>query len=229
MAQTVVADRPGFSTGTYTVTPGNFNVEMGYEAAFSHDDTHRTTHTAPLLDVRVGLTSESEIDLMWSGWNIDHIAGNSITSTSDMAIGGKYRLVSQSQFNITALGILSLPTGNASSGKIDPTAAIVWDYTPLDTITVFGMVQFVSFTEDENRNESIQPAIGLSFSHTEKLGTFIELYSDIPLGRNIQRADMIDAGFTYLLADSTQFDLNFGLSLDHRSDDFVGVGIAMRF
>lgn len=229
MTETIASDRPGFSTGTYTVTPGHFIVELGYEASSGRGGASRTTHTAPLLDLRVGLTPESEIDLLWSGWNTVRVASHSTTSTSDMAIGAKYRLVSQPRFNITALGILSLPTGSASSGQVEPTAAVAWDYTLSDTVAAFGVVQLASFVEDGDRRSNVQPAVGLSFSATDKIGTFIEFYSDVPLGRDTQRADMIDAGITYLLTATTQLDLNFGLSLDRRSDDFVGAGIAMRF
>jgi hypothetical protein len=31
----IVADRPDFSTGTYTVKPGKLNVELGYQYAFN--------------------------------------------------------------------------------------------------------------------------------------------------------------------------------------------------
>lgn len=229
MVQTVVADRPGFSTGTYTVTPGHYNLELGYVASFGHGSPRRITHTAPLLDARIGLTPESEIDLMWSGWNVERMAGNSTSSTSDMAIGGKYRLASHPQFNITALGVLSLPTGSASSGHANPTATIAWNYTLSDTVTAFGVVSLASYVEEGNRRYAIQPAVGLSFSHSAKLGTFVEFYSDVPLARDTPHADTIDAGMTYLLTDSTQLDFNFGLSLDRRSDNFVGTGIAMRF
>ena len=33
----IVADRPGFSTSTYTVTPGKFVVELGYQFAFNNN------------------------------------------------------------------------------------------------------------------------------------------------------------------------------------------------
>jgi len=230
LAETVIADRPGFSTGTYTVEPGHFNVELGYEASFSNSGASRTTHTAPLTDVRVGVVPEMEIDLMWSGWSIDRVAGNSSTSTSDMAIGGKYRLVSQPQYNITALGALSLPTGStASSGEMNPTVALIWDYVLSDSVTAFGMAQIASSVESADRHYNFQPAVGLSFDLTDKLGTFVEFYSDKQLMSHTQRSDMMDTGITYLLTDSTQLDFSVGLSLDNRSDDFVGAGIAMRF
>ena len=230
LAETVTADRPGFSAGTYTVEPGHFNVELGYEASFSNSGPSRTTHTAPLMDVRVGVVPKLEIDLMWSGWSMDRSAGSSSTSTSDMAIGGKYRLASAPQYNITALGVLSLPTGSGvASDQVDPTVSVIWDYAISDSVTAFGMAQVASSVESGDRHYNLQPAVGLSFRHTDTLGTFVEFYSDMPLGPNTQRSDMMDAGITYLLTDSTQLDFSFGLSLDNRSDDFVGAGIATRF
>ena len=39
----IVADRPGFSTSTYTVTPGKFVVELGYQFAFNNNGIDQST------------------------------------------------------------------------------------------------------------------------------------------------------------------------------------------
>ena len=63
----IVADRPGFSTGTYTVKPGKLNTEFGYQYAFNTDGVDRNTQTLPQLNVRVGLSPKAELNLLWDG------------------------------------------------------------------------------------------------------------------------------------------------------------------
>ena len=66
----IVADRPGFSTGTYTVKPGKLNVELGYQYAFNTNLNNKTTQTLPLLVLRTGLSSNVELDFHWDGWKV---------------------------------------------------------------------------------------------------------------------------------------------------------------
>ncbi len=40
---------------------------------------------------------------------------------------------------------------------------------------------------------------------------------------------MFDAGVAYLLTDDIQLDINFGISIDRNSSDFIGAGFAIRF
>jgi len=41
----IVADRPGFSTGTYTVKPGKLNIELGYQYAFNKNANDQSAQT----------------------------------------------------------------------------------------------------------------------------------------------------------------------------------------
>ena len=66
----IVPDRPGFSTGTYTVKPGWFNVESGYQYAFNNNGINYTTQTVPLLNLRIGISPKAELNFLWDGWNI---------------------------------------------------------------------------------------------------------------------------------------------------------------
>ena len=61
-AEPVTADRPGYSTGTATIRPGHFNIELGYQGSSG-------SHSLPLTNVRIGLTPTAELDLQWGGWN----------------------------------------------------------------------------------------------------------------------------------------------------------------
>lgn len=228
----IVPDRPGFSTGTYTVKPGWFNVESGYQYAFNNNGTNYTTQTVPLLSLRIGVSPKAELNLLWDGWNIqDDDNQPSDTSVSDLSVGGKYRLYESEQYNITALGLISLPVGSklSTSNNVDPLLGFLWDYSLSSNVSLFGVIQGSSFKSEGDRVYDIQPAIGASFSHTEKLGTFIEYYSIIPFDSQLNTQSVIDAGMTYLFNKDTQLDVNFGFGLNNASDNFVGFGIARQF
>ena len=231
IADTIVADRPGFSTGTHTVKPGRLNLEIGYQAAFSNDGPDKTTHTTPLLTLRTGLSERTEINLLWSGWN--HISnGASDTSVSDLSIGGKYRLRQTDQYNLTALGLISLPvgTGASTSDHVDPTIALLGDYSLADKLDLFGVIQTVSSVVTGGRDYNFQSAIGLALSHTDNFGTFVEYYNDVPLqSGDAATAHVINGGVMWLLTSEIQLDINGGVSLDNNTDDFIGFGLAMRF
>ena len=224
----VIPDRPGFSTGTYTLDPGQVGIELGFEMTFGNAGSPRKSTTAPLLNLRIGATQDFEIDLAWAGWTTEHTAGHTSTSAGDGMIAGKLSLASSAHANFSLLGGLTLPMGN-TSGQTDPIVSFLWD-TPLsNAVTAFGVLQFTSYRDDGGRHVVFQPAVGLSLALSDRFGYFVEVFGDIPLGSATQRSHMIDTGLTYLITKNLQVDLNLGFALDRRADDFIGTGLAILF
>lgn len=228
----IVADRPGFSTGTYTVKPGNLNLEVGYQYALNTNSNNQTTQTLPLLVLRVGLSPKIELDLLWDGWNIDN-ADNQRTETSsaDLSIGGKYRIHESDKYNLSLLGLISLPTGSApsTSNNIDPLIGVLWDYSLSSQAALFGVIQASSFKYENTRVYDTQVAIGASFTHTDIIGSFIEIYGIQASEAKIEDEAVINGGITYLLSNDIQLDINAGAGLNKYSNNFIGVGIARQF
>lgn len=230
LAEPIQPDRPGFSTGTYTVEPGMTHLEMGLQLSYGANAGDANSLTAPLLNLRIGLTPTLEFNLLMDGVSRETRSGSSDSATSDMLIGGKYRLLSNDQYNLSLLGFVSLATGNGpDSGAQSPFLGLLWDYEVSADVSAFGTLQVVSFVEQGQRSNNFQPAVGLSFSHTETISTYIEYYRDMSLNLNTPSSDVFDAGIAYLLNHDTQLDFNFGISLDRATDDFLGVGYAVRF
>ncbi len=229
-AEPIQPDRPGFSTGTYTVAPGKINVEVGFQSSYGDHAGDPDSFTAPLINVRTGLTPSTELNLLLDGWTREQSSGGSVTSTSDLLVGAKHRLLNRDKYNLSLLGFVSLPTGNApDSGHFTPFLGLLWDYEVSKEISVFGTFQFISFVEGGQRSNNFQPAVGLSFSHTDKLSTYVEYYRDMSLNIDSADSDMFDAGIAYLLNDNMQLDFNFGISIDRISSDFIGAGFAIQF
>ena len=230
LAEPITPDRPGFSTGTYTVELGLTHLELGFQSDYGNNAGDPDTFTAPLINVRVGLTPSTELNILLDGWSQERTGSSTVTSTSDMLLGAKNRLVTADKYNLSLLGFVSLPTGNApDSGNFTPFLGLLWDYEITPDIGAFGTLQFISFVEGGVRSNNFQPAVGLSFTHTDKLSTYIEYYRDMSLNLNTNDIDMFDAGFAYLLTDDMQVDVNFGYSINRDASDFIGAGFAIRF
>lgn len=215
-AEPLVADRPGFSTGTYTVSPGHFNIELGLQAESG-------SRSFPLSNVRIGLTPVAELDLQWGGWNFS----NGTTTVGDLTLGGKYRLLDSDTLDLSLLGLLTLPSGNGNpeGSRAAPLAALLWSHA---TTGLFGMFQLAGSNPGSLQTD-LQTALGASFSHSEQLGSYLELYADHPLNHAGDDSYMVDGGFVWLLDDRTQLDLHLGLDVNGNAADFIGFGFARSY
>lgn len=227
-AETLIADRPGFSTGTYTVAPGMFNIEMGYNYTFDTVSSKNDIQNFPLFELRTGITENLEFDFLLDGWSTTKDFTERISS--DITIGGKYSFLENEIYNISFMTLITFPTGTENDFKpknISPLFGLLWDYTVDASVSLFGTFQASTY-RDEKRIYDFQPAVGATFSHTDKFASYIELYFIVPSSSSII-TEVIDGGFTYLLRDNIQLDINGGLGLNNESEDFLGFGIAIGF
>ena len=220
MAGPVVPDRPGFSTGTYTVQPGTMQVEMGIQNSYGRNVGDPDSYTAPLVNLRTGLTDNTELNLLWDGVRV--VTGEGRDVAYVMA-GIKHRLVESELYNFSLLGYLSV-----QEDRLAPFLGLLWDRQLTVKTGLFGTLQLATSVESGVRKTNFQPAIGVNFTHTEALGTFVEVYSDIPLDGD-RAVPVFDAGIVWLPREDLQLDINFGVSLDGRSEDFIGAGMAWRY
>ena len=220
-AAPVVPDRPGFSTGTATVPPGALQVEMGVRFSYSPRSADLDSYTAPLLNLRTGLTEKTEFNLLWDGMQVVKGEGH---DTADLMVGVKHRLHEGNQFNFSLLGYLFV-----QEGRLAPFLGLLWDRKLSSFVGLFGTLQVSTSAEASEWQTNFQPAVGLAFSHGPQLGSFVEIYSDVPLESSRLTSTVIDTGVAWLPREDVQLDINFGLALDNRSEDFVGIGLAVRY
>ena len=220
MAGLVVPDRPGFSTGTYTVSPDIWQFEAGIQSSYGNEVGDPDSYTAPLFNLRTGLTENTEFNLLWDGFQVVEGQGRDVAYAM---LGIKHRVVESEQYNFSLLGYLSM-----QEERLAPFLGLLWDHQLTEGVGLFGTLQFAGSVESGERKANFQPAIGVSFTHTEALGTFIEVYSDIPLDGG-RAASVFDAGIAWLPREDLQLDFNLGISLDGRSEGFIGAGVAWSY
>lgn len=229
----IAPDRPGLATGTHTVSPGIVYLEMGYQYGFNRSGEDSATHTLPQLVLRTGLTNNMELDIIWDGWNQDHARGSQAErSIADVTIGGKYRLHQSDAYNLTLMGLLSLPVGEepSTSDEVEPLLGLLWDYNLTDSAQLFGVIQANWLETEESKSYTeAQLALGVGFGHTDKLSSFIEYYGAFPSEAGLPEEHIINGGLVYLVNNDLQLDISTGAGLNDDTGHFVSFGVAMRF
>lgn len=226
-------DRPGLSTGTHTVAPGVIYLESGFQYEFTRTGTDTSTYTLPQAVIRKGLTDKIELDIIWDGWNQDRESGlPRQTSRADLSLGGKYRLHQSEQLNLTLMGLVSLPVGSdpSTSDTVEPYAGLLWDYALSDNAQLFGVLQTTRLeNETEDGYFERQIGLGLGYSHSDRLASFVEYFASSPTDPALENQHILNAGLTYLYSNDTQLDISAGAGLNDATSHFISVGIATRF
>lgn len=224
------AERPGFSSSPVPLAPGLLQLEGGLQD--TRIDSNIDVQVAPLLLLRAGLRPNLELQVAWSGYTWLDGPGFSEHGITDMTVGVKTQLTDQvgSRPAIGLLGILSLPIGDDvfSSDEVDPSLGVLWTYALQDGPGLFGTVLLSSPTQAGDRETQITPAVGVSFSHTERLSSYTEYFGTFP--EEGGPAHVLNGGFAYLFSEDIQLDVHVGFGLNSRADDrFIGAGFAKRW
>lgn len=215
-----IPDRPGFSTGTYTIEPGRVYLELGYEYNFSSQNIKPNYHKIPQTNVRFGLLSKFEINVAWEGLK----AANDLRFTDGFSLGTKYALAKAHSYNISLLGKLDFL--NFTDGIIvEPLLGLLWDYELKPHLETFGVLQFGYENGDDF---CIEASLGLAFP----LGKHLQIHSEYFIRTYSQQSILshnADIGITYLVADNIQIDASFATELTVNSFKHIGAGISKRF
>jgi hypothetical protein len=223
------ADRPGFSTGTHSVSPGRVYLETGYHYNFFNDFSGSSQ--LPVLNVRIGIADKMELFLMWDGMEVSHHTSESgIPGTTEFGfpgIGSKYRITQSEAFNITLLGKVEGTLDN-DSFSVNPAIALAWDYSLSERFELFGIGQAGYEPIPEFSSLSTITAIGIGFSLTDKLNISTEYYNIFYPGAD-KLFNGSEIGVTFLLTPEIQLDAYGGIGLSDEINNYAGAGISRRF
>jgi hypothetical protein len=213
----IIADRPGYSTGTHAVTPGVFYLETGYELTFAKGE--KNSSDLPVLNFRTGIISNMEIFIGWDGLSFTHAPLNSELNLP--SAGMKYRLYTSDDFNLTAMGTVEF----SRNGKLSaaPAAALLWDYELASRWELFGMLQ----AGYEEKQLDTQVVVGLGFSISEKTDAFLEYYHIMYPGSTSMQG--LEFGLLYFLSNNIQLDIYGGIGFHEDLNHYVGLGFSRRF
>lgn len=224
--------RPSFSGPAMTLEAGHWQWEAGYQYTSNDDDGSDTdAHTLPLLLLRLGVNNRTEINLAWAGFSDIQTSGPDLDGVSDLSIGANYQLTPDDA--ALALGIfanLSLPVGSddLSSDEVDPGVGLNWSYSAAQGPSWFGTIVVNSVTGGDERATELGTSVGLAFSLSERVGSYVEYFS--VHSDSADSAHSVNGGFTYLLNNDIQLDIYAGGGINKiAADFFIGSGIGWRF
>ena len=237
--QPMETDRPDFTEGTQTVTPGHFQLESGYtytrddEAGVEIDD-----HTFPELLWRIGVVEDLELRVGWNGWSLTKIRqqGSSVNEdgATDISLGIKHRMYKQDGLvpNFGFIAELGLPTGasNKTADDVEPKLGLLWAYDVAENTAVSGNLNFAGPIDNGTRYFEPSASLSLAQGLTDEVGGYIEYFGFYPNNDTAASSThFLNGGFTYLVTENFQLDMRVGAGLNKEAEDFfAGSGLSLR-
>ena len=245
------SSRPDQTTGAHSVDAGHFYLETG--TAYSLNLGATRTDTWDYFQsshVRVGLTNDIELELIWAG--LDETRTRAVSATngkrrSDSDIIGSTNLTVRTRFILV---------GNDSKKfafSINPEIILPTESHQLDTEHVQGDIIFATsfklpagfsatvnvqpgiFRNNNDTNDVFALVSGVTLYHAlfrkqDRVQAYLEYYDTLLTGAGSTDARQVDVGVRWRPLENLQFDAgcNFGVSVD-APDYQPFVGIVTRF
>jgi hypothetical protein len=237
-------DRPSKTEGPFTVDAGHYQLEMSFLEFTGHRSEAVRTETwnaAPFL-FKIGLCNSADLELLFTNYlNVrtrDLVAGTTSTQSGigDFTLRLKMNLWGNDGGK-TAFGILplvKLPTNTDHLGNSSVEGGVIF---PLDVKLPggwdMGLESAPMFLRDVNGNgyhpEFIH-AVALSHDITDKLGGYLEFFSNVSTERGSDWVGTVDLGLTYNLLENLQLDLGVNIGITSSADDVnTFTGMTFRF
>ena len=217
----ISTDRPSFSASPFTLKPGVWQIESGYQYT-RDDDSDTTLQTFPQALLRFGLSDEIELQFGWPGISRRDDGSSSDSGMTDAAVIMKIQLTEDTAATpVSFLAGVSLPIGDSefSSDKYDPVIGAAWAHSRF-----FGMALIIRSDGDYD----FQNGIGASFALKNNMSAFAEWQASIP--ENGGSVHQLNGGLLWARQSNVQWDLNLSLGLNDRAPDFsIGGGFSYRF
>ena len=237
-------DRPGFTNGSDTVTPGHVQIEGGVSRTktLAINGGVRSTD-GPQLLVRTGLNDRTELRLTLPDYITQGAAsglagtgtgsgGGGQSGFSDGSIGLRYKLYQSKDGNtkIALTPSLSVPVRSAVtvSGHADPTFSLNGQ-TQSGARWGLSSNLILSYPTQQGRRVTDYTATGqVTYALSGPLAVFGDFYYDAPVGN--APSPIADGGFTYRVAPNAQLDIETGRGTGGAAPvQFYGGGVALRF
>ena len=246
----LATDRPGFSDTAFLVPRGHAHLELGAGYAYDHEDQSRArTYTIGTTALRVGVLDDFELRVKWGGMSLvdtrypDTSAGGrsfihhqNIDGATDLSVGFKSPILKHTDANhlpnLSMVPSLSIPSGTntKTSGDVDPTFELAWNYPLSDKLTGYGIGAIASISDADGRFAQASASLAASYALTDRLSLFVEYFGIYPSARNADCQHNLNGGPVLLINDNLQLDFAVGMGLNEEAPDFfTNVGLSIRF
>lgn len=233
----IVTDRPDFTESSSTVGLGRIQLEMGY--TFTSGDDDFRSHNYPQILLRIGLFAEWFELRIEQSFTSEIQPPTSVDGNEDLGLGFKLALTEQKGC-LPETGMIvetSIPTGDEDLTDDELLPAITylygWDIIP-DCIDMGGETQLARAQDDDGHFYlQVAQSWTIGYNLTKRLGAYTEWFAFFPDGAiaaDTGPEHYLDGGFTYLITNNFQVDIEGGVGLNQHSDNyFIGAGMAVRW
>lgn len=245
----MTSDRPGLSNAAATVQAGTFQAELGYDLTqnTTFDET-LSTHSVGLLLFRYGVTDAIELRANVGSVGFAEVAGLTDTElesgyvgtgldgrAAGPTFGAKARFLQSETLTVSGFSQTSVPmlmSGpfETADDRSRQTLALLVDGALGEgiTLTVNGGTSFYwSGGDQEDRLFSAIFIPTLNFSINDMTGAYVGYFGEY---NEFANTNFVEGGFTYLVGENTQVDINGGYRIDDNQDGyFIGLGLSQRF
>lgn len=229
----ITTDRPSFTTDSNMMTPGEYQLELGY--TFS-DLEHGDASTFPEAAFRYGWKEDWELRVGWAGYDFGTESGD-IAHNTDFGFKWKFKDAGENlwwdkldAFDMALITTLSLPTGSGSD--FDAEVLLGWNYEIDARMSLAGNLGFGIPTDLETGDQFAQGVASVMCSRVvgDVTSVFGELYTNFPAADDESAAFVLQSGVVHRLNDDMQVDFRLGVGLNDEAPDWLfGLGFAYRF
>lgn len=247
----MTTDRPDTTESPFTIDAGRMQVEttvFGYtRSARDADGTRTDSYEIGTTNIRVGVASFAEIDVVWQPYGIvrtnSPVPGRSMSSDGigSVDLRAKVNLWGNDTFGdpgTSAFGLLpfiTLPTDEDNGvGAPEFEAGLIVPFTvQLTDKAGLGLnAGFVSAKAEETSAYRTQylASASLSYEWSDRLGTYYEVAAQFETDDPLGDAVFLGTGLTYAVDDNTQLDAGINVGVSRAADRINPfVGISRRF
>jgi hypothetical protein len=239
----IATDRPDFTETSTTVGLGRVQLEMGYRYIEDRSGGTRTrTHSYPEALLRIGMLHEwFELRLGQNFGDETLFAAAASTGNSgaeDLYVGCKIALTEQCGWlpEMALTPQMTLPTGDPSftADEVMPGLNWLYGWDVTECWSFAGSTQGNRERDDSGHYYTVfAQSLTNGFSITDRLGAYAEWFAFFPHSASDSSAKpehYFDGGFTFLVTNDLQLDIEAGVGLTEAADDyFVATGLGIRF
>lgn len=230
-ADGLTPDRPGFTNGSDTVSPGHLQIESGLaRTKYSAANGAGQATDAPEILVRTGLTTATELRLTLP--NYIWPSGGAKAGFGDGSVGIRTKIYQSKDGNtkVAFTPSLSVPVRSAVtvSGHVDPVLSLNAQTTSGARWGISSNLILSYPTQNGGRLTDYTATGQVTYALTPLLSVYGDYYYDVPA--HAPPSPIADGGLTYRVAKNVQLDVGTGRGLGGNAlTQFYGGGIAVRF
>ena len=220
----LTVDRPGVAESPFTVPPGTFQFETGFDY---HNRTDGNVYFLPTMLFRTGISNRAELRITERHTIADTKEGSE-SGLSPLYIGAKVHVIKQRRWipETDVLTNLLIPLGN---GPFQPEGLgyevlLLFQNDITEKFAVTYNIGYLWFNIEQG--EIFTGSFCFNYLPTPKTGFFIEYFT---LSPSWPGEHGVDGGMTYLLNPHIQLDLSAGISgLEGNTNYFLSTGLSFR-